>query len=408
MRYLIIGFLLLFSVPAVFAAQGMSLEDAEKLFLENNLELKAKKAELGKYDAGMAEAGLLPNPSFNYNIESVENGERETEEVYTISQPIDIVRKRGLRTDVARKKRDARYLLYEQETLNALAELKQTYYRILYLKENETSLKGILDTFSDVRQKTEERLKAGDVAEVELLKLSNEGKRFSRALESLKAEISAETRKLAVMLNISMDDVALKDSLVPAPFGYSRDELTARAMEKRGDIKAASAQIDAAGAALTLSKKDAVSPIEIEAGYKRRTGGFNGFAFGVSIPLPLFNRNQGGITAAKAELEAERINLEQLKKKAASEVATHADRATFNAHRVAQLSEQLTTANEITNSIRIAYDEGEASLIELLDAVRSERELLMEHNEAVYDYWTTLFELEKATGMKLTKGGGAQ
>ncbi|MBZ0155666.1 MAG: TolC family protein [Alphaproteobacteria bacterium] len=408
MRYLVIGFLLLFPVPAAFAAQGMSLEDAEKLFLENNLELKAKKVELGEYDAGVIEAGLLSNPSFNYNIESVENGERETEEVYSISQPIDIVRKRGLRTDVARKKRDARRLLYEQDTLNALAELKQTYYRILYLKENETSLKGILDTFSDVRQKTEARLKAGDVAEVELLKLSNEGKRFSRTLESLKAELGAETGKLAVMLNISMRDIALKDSLAPPPLGYSRDELVAKAMEKRGDIKAASAQIDAAGNALALSKKEAISPIEIEAGYKRRTGGFNGLAFSVSIPLPLFNRNQGGIAAAKAELETERLNLEQLIKKAAHEVATRADRAAFIADRVTQLSEQLKTANEITNSIRTAYDEGEASLIELLDAVRSERELLMEHNESMYDYWRTLFELEKATGMKLTKSGVAQ
>ncbi|MEW5744210.1 MAG: TolC family protein [Nitrospirota bacterium] len=408
MRYLIIGFLMLLSVPAAFAAQGMSLEDAEKLFLENNLELKAHKAELGKYDAGVIEAGLLPNPSFNYSLESVENGDRETEEVYSISQPVDIVRKRGLRTDVARKRRDARHLLFEQETLNALTELKQTYYRILYLRENETSLKGILDTFSDVRQKTEERLKAGDVAEVELLRLSNESKRFLRALERLTSEINAETGKLALMLNISMGDIVLKDSLAPAPLGYSRDELIAKAMEKRGDVRAASAQIDAAGNALTLSKREAVGPVEVAAGYKRRTGGFNGFAFGVSVPLPFFNRNQGGIAAAKAELEAERLNLEQLKKKAASEVATRADRAAFNADRVAQLSGQLTTANEITNSIRAAYDEGEASLIELLDAVRSERELLMERNEAVYDYWTTLFELEKATGMKLTKSGGAQ
>lgn len=408
MRCLAIGFLLLFFVPAAFAARSLSLEDAEKLFLENNLELKAKKAELGKYDAGVIEARLLANPAFKYNVESVENGERETEEVYSVSQPIDIVRKRGLRTDVARKKRDAQHLRYEQDILNALAELKQTYYRILYLRENETSLKSILDTFTDVRQKTGERFRAGDVAEVELLKLTNESKRFLRALESLKAERDVETRRLALMLNVRMDEVTLMDSFTPPSLDLSRDELVTKALRKRADIKAASVQVDAAGSALTLSKKEAVSPVEIEAGYKRRTGGFDGFAFGVTIPLPLFNRNQGGIAAAKAELEAGRLNLEQLQKKTASEVATLADRAAFISGRLAQLSGQLKTSSEITDSARAAYDEGEASIIELLDAVRSERELLIEHNDSVYEYWTILFELEKATGMELKRGGGAQ
>lgn len=408
MRYIVMALLLSLSAPAAYAAPGMSLENAERLFLENNLALKAGKAELGRYDAGVVEAGLLPNPVFNYAVESVENGERETEEVYSISQSVDIVRKRGLRGDIARKKREAQRLLYEQELLNAVAELKQTYYRILYLRENGASLKGILATFEEVRQRTEARLTAGDVAEVELLKLSQESKKFSRTLENLNAELRAETRKLAVMLNMGLDDIALQEPPAPPPLGYSQDDLVARALERRGDLKAAAARIDAAGSAFALSKKEAVGPIEVEAGYKRRTGGFNGFVFGVSVPLPLFNRNQGGIAAAKAELETERLNQEQLKTKAASEVATNAERAAFAAHRVADLDGQLAAAHEITAGIRAAYDEGEASLIELLDAVRSEGELLRERTESVYNYWALLFELEKATGINLTKNGGAQ
>jgi len=405
MRYLLIGVLLLVSFSTVFSVQAITLEDAEKIFLENNLELKAKKADIGKYDAAVLEAGLLPNPVFKYNIESVENGRRETEEIYSVSQPVDIVRKRGLRKDLALKKRDAEQLHYEQDARNALAELKKTYYRVLYLTENQEAVKGIYDAFSDLRQKTEERLKAGDVAEVELLKLAGESNRFLRALENLKAEIDIEKRKLALMLNIGMEEIALQESFTPAA-GYTQGDLISKALEKRADIQAASARLDAAGHALALSRKEAVSPIEIEAGYKRLTGGFNGFAFGVSIPFPLFNKNQGGIAAAKAELEADRLRLEQIKKKTANEVAEQTARAEFIDSRLSHLTSQLKTAEEITISIRTAYDEGEVSLIELLDAVRSRRELLMEYNETVYDYWATLFELEKTTGMKLA--GGAE
>jgi outer membrane protein, heavy metal efflux system len=408
MRHLLIVVLLLVSLSIVFSVQAMTLEDAEKIFLEINLELRAKEAELGKYDAAVVGAGLLPNPSFKYNIESVENGKRETEEIYSVSQPVDIVRKRGLRKDVARKKRDAERFLYEQEKLNGLAELRKTYYRILYLTEDQKSVEGILDTFTDVRQKTEERLRAGDIAEVELLKISNESSRLVRLLDSLKAEIVAEKRKLATMLNMEMEDIQLNGYFTPSTHGYSRDELVAKALDNSNDIKAAGAELDAAADSVTLSRKEALSPIEIEAGYKRLTGGFNGFALGFSIPLPLFNKNQGGTASAKAELEADRLKLEQLKRRTADEISAQTERAAFINKRLGQLSSQLKIADEITRSVRTAYDEGEIALIELFDAVRSERELLMEYNGTVYEYWATLFELEKITGIKLAGGGGAK
>jgi outer membrane protein, heavy metal efflux system len=408
MRYLLYGVLLLALFSTVSSIQAMTLEDAEKIFIENNLELRAKEAELGRYDAAVVGAGLMPNPSFKYNIESVENGKRETEEIYSISQPVDIVGKRGLRKNVASKIRDAERFSYEQEKLNGLAELRKTYYRILYLTEDEKSVKRILDTFMDVRQKTEERLRAGDIAEVELLKISNESKRLIRLLDSLRAEIAAVKRKLATMLNMEMGDIEVTGDFTPSIYGYSQHELVAKALDNSNDIKAAGAELDAAADSVTLSKREVVSPIEIEAGYKRLTGGFNGFALGISIPLPLFNKNQGGIASAKAELEADRLKLEQLKRRTANEISEQTDRAAFLDNRLAHLSEQLETADEITRSVRTAYDEGELSLIELFDAVRSERELLMEYNETVYDYWATLFELEKITGIKLRGSGGLE
>jgi cobalt-zinc-cadmium efflux system outer membrane protein len=171
-------------------------------------------------------------------------------------------------------------------------------------------------------------------------------------------------------------------------------------------IKAASALVDAANTSLKLSKKEAVMPVDIEAGYKKRTGGFNGFVFGISIPLPLFNRNQDAIASAAAELEAEKVREELIKKRLLNKINLLLDRMTSLSARIADTSKQVKNAREITNIVALLYEEGEASLIEMLDAVRAEAELSMENNNLIYEYMTTMFEMEKTTGVNLIKNGG--
>ncbi|GEM_PF-5434380 len=405
MQYLFVLILLFLQVSFAFAEKQLSLNDAERMLVENNLELKAKRAELKRYDAEVIRAGLLPNPTVKYNMDSLKNGEKESEETYSISQSINIVGKRGLRIETALKRKNAQYLLYEQEILNSISMLKHIYYRIILLKENAGIIKGFHEKFIDMENRMAKRLDAGDVSEVELMRLHSERKKLERRISGIGLEIIEEQRTLAMLLNLPLQDISLKERLYYEPAILDAKILLNLAIEKRGDIKAASALVDAANSSLNLSKKEAFMPVDIEVGYKKRTGGFNGFVFGVSIPLPFFSRNQDGVASAAAELEAEKIREELVKKRVLNEINLLLYRTTSLSERIADIFKQVKNAKEITNIVFLLYEEGEAGFVEMLDAVRTESELSMEYNNLIYDYMTALFEIEKAAGVNLMKNG---
>lgn len=408
MHHIVMALFLLISLQTTCDGYALSMEEAEKMFIENNLELRVKKAELKKAEAEVIETKLVLNPEAKYSLESLQNGGREREETYTLSQRIPIAGQRSKKIGTALKKRDARTLFYEHEKAGLLAQMKQSYYRALLLQENAKAMESIIEMIRDVEEKTEERFKAGDVSEAELMKVAAERRKLLRSLEGLKTEVTVEKKKLALMLYLPDDTFDLKDVFRYRASSLEKKDLVVRALEDRTDVKAQAALIEVSGSFLSLSRREAVPPVAIEAGYKRRTGGFEGFVFGLSIPLPVFDRNQGKIALAQAELEQEKLNYELLKKNAAHEVNLLYEKITSFQARVSDITEQLHVTKEITKISLIAYEEGETGIIELLDAVRTEKELLMEYNTLVYEYWAAVFEMEKAAGTRLASNGGTR
>ncbi len=396
-------------IMAASAAQAetiLTLGEAERIFLESNLELQAKRAELPRYDAEALGAALLPNPSFSYRIESVEDGDRETEQIYALSMPMDFIWKRTWKRNVAEKRRDARRLMYEQDKADALFVLRDTYYKILLLRQNEKTLKDFLGKFGEFEETTRERFDAGDVPELDIIKLSAERSRIVRRIRAAQSEADVETNKLALMLNIEGGELVCSGSLTFVPLRLTIDELLARAVRERADVRASEAAADSSRANLTLAEREALPAVGIEAGYKTVTGGFKGFVLGVLVPLPIFNRNQSGVASATAELNSELTAYELRRTTASYEVKTIYGRLSRIEDRVRDIEGQLAPSREVTSITRVAYEEGESSLLDVLDAVRSEIEIQMEYHAAVHDHMTAVSELERATGTRLTGDEG--
>lgn len=409
MRFIVMAaFLLIVASPALAGQpeKFLGMEEAKKLFIENNLVIKAKKAEIAKADAEIISAKIIPNPSMSYAVESLKNDVRETEETYSVSQNIDISGKRSIGIDAAKKSREARLYFLEQEIAGVILQLKHTYYKILFLRENEQLLTSLLAMFEEVKNKTEERFKVGDVSEAELMKVSSEKQNIRRNLEALRMEMRAEKKKLSLLLNLKENDLELIEEFVYKPLMPDLKAAPETVLGQRSDIRGQGMLVETATASLLFARRETLPTFDIEAGYKRRTGGFKGFVFGVTIPLPIFDRNQGGIEHAKGNLEKERITLELMKKNALYEVAMLQEKIDSLSHMLSDTSQQLNTVRQLTKIARIAYEEGEISLLELLEAVRSEKALSMQYNANLYDYWAAIFELEKAVGKRFVNLGG--
>lgn len=131
MRMLIAGLFLLVLIQPASAGTLLTMEDAERLFLENSLELKAKTAELRKSDADVVGARLLPNPEARYFNATEGSGPRNHEVTYSVVQPIDITGRRGKRIETAERRREAQRFSFDYDKLAMLSFMKQSYYRIL-------------------------------------------------------------------------------------------------------------------------------------------------------------------------------------------------------------------------------------------------------------------------------------
>jgi cobalt-zinc-cadmium efflux system outer membrane protein len=405
MKMLITGLFLLVSAQASFAGFLLSLEDAERLVLENNIELKAKRAELRKSEAEVIGARLLPNPEARYFLAAVGSGPGGRESTASVVQPIDITGKRAKRIETAEKRRDAQRFFFDYESFLTIVRVKQLYYRILLLKENEKAILDILDTAEEVEKRTASRVEVGDVSEAELMKLGTEKKKFQRMLEGLGTDLEVERKKLALILNLSDTGFDLSQKFQYEPVMLPSGQANEKIYEKRHDIKAQNATVEAASSSLALAKREIMSNVGVEAGYRKWVDGQDGFVFGLVLPLPLFDRNQGRIASAQAEIDKQRFNYELLKKQATYEIRVLEDRVRYYQGRIEGLAGQIKTTRELTSISRISYEEGEASLIELLEAVRAERDLIMEYNSSVYEYWSSVFELERATHTRLTNPG---
>jgi cobalt-zinc-cadmium efflux system outer membrane protein len=401
MRFIVIAaFLLIIASPAL-AEKFLSMEEAERLCIERNLAIKAKKAEIAKTDAEIISAKIIQNPSLRYSVDSLKNGEKESEVTYSVSQNIDITGKRSIRIDAAKKSKEASLYFFEYEVAAVILHLKQTHYKILFLKENERLLTALLAMFEEVKSKTEERFKAGDVSEADLMKISSEQKSIGRNLEALRIELRTEKKKLGLFLNLGMNDLEPIGEFVYKPLMHDMNIAPESVLSLRYDVRGQSMLVEAATASLSFARRNSFPSFDIEAGYKKRTGGFEGFVFGVTIPLPIFDRNQGDIERAKRAIEQEIAALELVKKNAIYEVAILQEKIVSLSKIISDASQQLDTTLQLTKIARIAYEEGETGILELLDAVRSEKALTMEYNSTLYDYWTAVFELEKAAGKRL-------
>jgi cobalt-zinc-cadmium efflux system outer membrane protein len=191
------------------------------------------------------------------------------------------------------------------------------------------------------------------------------------------------------------------DSLAAPPTTSTvvdRSLLRETALQLRPDLAAARASFDRASTETRLQRALRTPNITLGGGYERNFG-TNALVFGITVPLPLTNKNQGGIARAIAESE----RAKNLMADSATSVLLDVQQAvnaveTANARVRYIEKEYLTPARESRDIVLEAYRLGTADLIDYLDAQRAFRDTLRTYNRALYDQRLSIFQLSAATG----------
>jgi outer membrane protein, heavy metal efflux system len=388
----------------------VSLETATEQFLRKNLALEAARLEIGVAEAERVGARLRPRPGLTVSAENLRlSGEtpasRLQEFGVAVAQPIELGNRKALRMEVAERTVSVSEARLTEVLRRHLYDLKRTYYESVLARailgieqENRANFDGLL-RFNTVR------FEEGYIAEGDLLKVRLERIRFDFAVAN--AELAFRKTKIRLLELIGEPDferaakVDVSNRLQVPVVSLDLAQLRDSALANRPEVKVAEAEVALTDASFKLERSRARGEVTPYLGYKR-VGVDNTVLAGVTVPLPFGNRNQSGIARAEAEQKVAEATLRLARNRALADVE-----AAFRSYETAReqvrayetgLLKQADESREIQLG---AYQEGAAELITLIEAQKTRTEIRANYYRAIFDYYTSIFQLEMATGIDI-------
>jgi cobalt-zinc-cadmium efflux system outer membrane protein len=184
------------------------------------------------------------------------------------------------------------------------------------------------------------------------------------------------------------------------PAGY--DLLRQRALDTRPDLGAVRADQARSAADARLQIANGKIDYTISGEYHRENAaGLEGNAYllSLSVPLPVFNRNQGEVARAKTQEQQAGAKIRAVENDIATEVANAYATYTVSRDVVNSIEQQmLSQAQDVRTTTEYSYRRGEASFVEFLDAVRAYNDTMQTYNGARADYARSLYTLDSIAG----------
>jgi cobalt-zinc-cadmium efflux system outer membrane protein len=409
----------------VDSARGSSAIDMVRRAATSNRSLAAARLSIERAQARLVQAQLYPNPSLDleHTTGKFTGAPDEHESTAGFSFPLELGGKRRSRIDVARAELDVARAEFAERQRQLMSDVLTAYVEALAslreldmtarLNELDVETGGYLET----------RVKEGDVAPLELQLLRVEIDRLRSRRELLKGRLDAAIIRLKALTGIAPDEqVRLREGFTPGEvFGTSTsvEDAITRALANRPDIRAARANERAAEATLRLAHAQAVPDVTPFGRFSSSSSAFDdtpigkltdrskSIGFGVSITLPIFNRNQGARAEASAgvtQAQQERMYLETTVRAEVESAfrrlrSTDTALATFENGVIARSSENLKT-------LRAAYQLGEYRITDLIAEQRRVVDAEREYTELLAERYRAAIDLQLATGDLPTAGKG--
>ena len=392
-------------------ALRLSLNDALGLFLSQNLDVLIAKYGIEYSKGREVTARLFPNPLVSVGtLGSYTQGRTlsNSGQLFTqVAQLFELAGKRGYRIESAGYGTQSTEAAFEDAVRQLGFTVKDTYYRIQLAQRRLALAEENRERFSRILAINTIRFNKGYIAEVDLIRIRLQMVDFhSQVIRSLQEAESARG-DLRQLLRLSPKMVLeLTTELGFRWIDPDIETLRVTALDVRPDIRAKRFTFSQRESDLRLAKAYQIPDVTIGAGYAiqgaRGPDNPGQFALNAGIPLPLFNRNQGGILQAEVSLQSAEADLDKTVNLVENEVEV-AYRNLLQSRRLveAYFGEVLEDALSTFAIVERAYERGGATILDLLDAARTSRTIQQNYIEALFNYQHNLFQLESAVGQEI-------
>ncbi|MFN7937132.1 MAG: TolC family protein [Bryobacteraceae bacterium] len=419
MTRLIAGLLLASTLASANAP--LTLDQVIEESLSRNLRLLAERFNLTIAEARIIQARLRPNPLLslggNYldilgsGFNPSTNAAGPTEINARIDYIVERGRKRQERVAVAEAARAVSQLELLNSTRTLILDVQSAFTDILLARENLALATASLEAFNQIVTVNKARVDSGDLARVELVRSEVAQLQFANQVRQAESRLRIARNRLQALMGRLVYDPAFdvtgelrRDSL-QSP----KTELATLALAARPDLDALRRDQIRSQAELRLQLAQSKVDYTVGAAFNRQfgVGGLtsgNSAGLFFSIPLPVYNKNQGEIERARREQEQIQARIRSLEQEIQADVENAYEQYLTSRHLLEKIeTDLLHRARRVREVTDYSYRRGEATFVEFLDAQRTYNETMQGYNEARAEYGRTLFLIDAITGKGRSK-----
>jgi cobalt-zinc-cadmium efflux system outer membrane protein len=327
------------------------------------------------------------------------------ESYFGLTQSIEFPGKRHLRGKIASKESSEIMAEIDLLKLDIVFEVKRAFYDLLLAQEKLKYAQQDLELAQDFLKKAQLKLRAGDVAKVEVLRASIEASKAANEVKSAENKV----RLAKAMLNFLLarkkySPLEIKGKLKGPSAGLNIDDLIKRALSFRPEIKGINFSLERENLVKKQAYLSYLPDFDLGVSKHRLVGEGTYWDVTISFPIPLFfwQPKKGKIAEAKANIESLKKEVEHLINTITLEVEEAYMNALTTDNQIQLFEgEMLSQAEEVYKMFLLSYQEGEIGGIELIEARRTLLETRKSYSDALYNYDLALAALEKSIGQSL-------
>ena len=389
---------------AAAAAEPLSLAKAIELALEGNPEVAAAKRQWEATEGQVLQGRSRPNPELAYSLEDTRSKTRT--QSWQLNLPVELGGKRAARTKAAEKSREQAQAQLAELQATVRANVAAAYFDVLTAQERLVLARDSAALAKSSTDTVSKRVAAGKVSPVEESKarVAEAGVRVELA-QAASEQRNALSRLFALLGRIDAPYTVLEGKAENLPSVPSLADLQPLISSAPG-VVLARIEVDRRKALTALEQSKRVPDVTVSVGMQRSNETQrNVLLFGVSVPLPVFDRNQGNLLEALKLEDKARDELQAASVRLHSEVAQAQERLSTITAEVQSLQQDvLPGAKSAYDAATIGFENGKFNFLEVLDAQRTYFTAKSQYLKALGEAHRAAADIDRLLGASMVPG----
>lgn len=399
---------------------GMTLDQAIERLLASNLDLRGKAFEIPQAEADILNAGLRANPVFYADAQLVPYGTYtrnrpggQTQYDVNVSYPLDVSRKRPSRLLYASRLKEVIEAQYLDEVRRAIDQLYGAFVTVQSARQTVRYAESAVKGFERFAAVTEELYKRDQNTRADVANVKSKLYGAQVGLIDAREALKKAKRDLGTQLNLPPTQAEVleirggfEDHSPPPP---PEKELIDMALQFRPDLMAFRLGVRTAEANVRLQKANRFSDVYVlyqpytyqdnsPFGLKSPTS----WALGVTVPLPLYNRNQGGIVRSQLNVLQSSNELKMLERQIITEVQQALNEYQVTKRMVAEIRGKIVpAAYMVREDTARLYKGGEVNVLVFLEAQRNYQDTVKQYKDTVIRHRRSMLGLNTVVGRRI-------